>query len=165
MGEGEGGGGPAVAFHPPHGHGPGGRDGAGDGPGGPGAGPARRGLGDDLPVGDEVLLRLGHLGGASVHYRGDCWAPAKNGRCRPVTREQALDALRHDVPACPHCEPAVKLGFLERPATGPQAEVSFAGVATDHLRAATMPGCGGELRLSVGPRRSRHVDFAWPGRS
>ncbi|WP_046730674.1 DUF6233 domain-containing protein [Streptomyces humi] len=46
-------------------------------------------------------------------HRGDCWAAAKSGRCRPVTREQALDALRHDVPACAHCQPAAELGFLD----------------------------------------------------
>ncbi|MGW5658435.1 DUF6233 domain-containing protein [Streptomyces humi] len=46
-------------------------------------------------------------------HRGDCWAAAKSGRCRPVTREQALDALRHDVPACTHCQPDTELGVLE----------------------------------------------------
>ncbi|MEU2427488.1 DUF6233 domain-containing protein [Streptomyces sp. NPDC007851] len=37
----------------------------------------------------------------------------KSGRRRPVARKQVLDPLRHDVPACTHCEPAVELGFLE----------------------------------------------------
>ncbi|MFJ4585652.1 DUF6233 domain-containing protein [Streptomyces echinatus] len=27
-------------------------------------------------------------------HTGECWAAAKSGRCRPVSREQALDALR-----------------------------------------------------------------------
>ncbi|MEU0851451.1 DUF6233 domain-containing protein [Streptomyces flaveolus] len=32
---------------------------------------------------------------------GECRAAAKSGRCRPVSREQALEALRHEVPgAC-----------------------------------------------------------------
>jgi hypothetical protein len=48
----------------------------------------------------------------SVH-RGDCWAAAKSGRCRPVTREQALEALRHDVSACTFCRPDTELGVLE----------------------------------------------------
>ncbi|MET7722934.1 DUF6233 domain-containing protein [Streptomyces mirabilis] len=46
----------------------------------------------------------------SVHM-GDCWVAAKSGRCRPVTREQAVDALRHQVPACTHCRPDTALGF------------------------------------------------------
>ncbi|MEU4926800.1 DUF6233 domain-containing protein [Streptomyces yokosukanensis] len=46
-------------------------------------------------------------------HRGDCWAAAQSGRCRPLTREQALDALR-DVPACTHCQPDTELRFLER---------------------------------------------------
>ncbi|MGW0412097.1 DUF6233 domain-containing protein [Streptomyces collinus] len=32
-------------------------------------------------------------------HTGDCWAAPKSGRCRPATREQALDALRGQVPA------------------------------------------------------------------
>ncbi|WP_257016597.1 DUF6233 domain-containing protein [Streptomyces sp. Ag82_O1-15] len=42
---------------------------------------------------------------------GDCWAAAKSGRCRSVTREQAVDALRHQVLACTHCRPDTALGF------------------------------------------------------
>ncbi|MGW5284447.1 DUF6233 domain-containing protein [Streptomyces collinus] len=32
-------------------------------------------------------------------HTGDCWAATKSGRCRPAIREQALDALRGQVPA------------------------------------------------------------------
>ncbi|KUM96198.1 hypothetical protein AQI95_42755, partial [Streptomyces yokosukanensis] len=45
-------------------------------------------------------------------HTGDCWAAAKSGRCRPATRQQALDALRRQVPACPHCRPDTALGIL-----------------------------------------------------
>ncbi|MYR55968.1 hypothetical protein GTY54_06800 [Streptomyces sp. SID625] len=48
----------------------------------------------------------------SVHV-GDCWAAKKSGRCRPVTREQAMEALQHHVPACTHCRPDTVLGFTE----------------------------------------------------
>jgi hypothetical protein len=48
----------------------------------------------------------------SVH-RGDCWAAAKSGRCRPVSRDQAVQALRHQVPACIHCRPDTALGILD----------------------------------------------------
>ncbi|MFE9906518.1 DUF6233 domain-containing protein [Streptomyces achromogenes] len=45
-------------------------------------------------------------------HTGDCWAAARSGRCRPATRQQARDALRH-VPACVHCRPDTALGILE----------------------------------------------------
>ncbi|MFF8730490.1 DUF6233 domain-containing protein [Streptomyces sp. NPDC015171] len=34
----------------------------------------------------------------SVHV-GDCWTARKSGRCRPASREHAMDALRQQVPA------------------------------------------------------------------
>ncbi|MER6031139.1 DUF6233 domain-containing protein [Streptomyces sp. NPDC001851] len=46
-------------------------------------------------------------------HTGHCWASAKRGRCRPATRQQALDALRQQVPACVHCRPDTALGTLE----------------------------------------------------
>ncbi|MFB8247327.1 DUF6233 domain-containing protein [Streptomyces sp. NPDC055952] len=46
-------------------------------------------------------------------HTGDCWAAAKSGRCRPATREQAVDALAQQVPACIHCRPDTVLGVLE----------------------------------------------------
>ncbi|MEV5149812.1 DUF6233 domain-containing protein [Streptomyces sp. NPDC052727] len=46
-------------------------------------------------------------------HTGECWAAAKSGRCRPVSREQALDALRQSVPPCTHCRPDTELGLLD----------------------------------------------------
>lgn len=46
-------------------------------------------------------------------HTGDCWAAAKSGRCRPATRQQALDALRQQVPPCIHCRPDTALGILD----------------------------------------------------
>jgi hypothetical protein len=46
-------------------------------------------------------------------HAGDCWAAAKTGRCRPATWQQALDALRQQVPVCVHCRPDTALGILE----------------------------------------------------
>ncbi|MFF7242187.1 DUF6233 domain-containing protein [Streptomyces collinus] len=43
-------------------------------------------------------------------HTGDCWAAAKSGRCGAATREQALDALRRQVPPCVHCRPDTALG-------------------------------------------------------
>ncbi|MFJ4467483.1 DUF6233 domain-containing protein [Streptomyces sp. NPDC089424] len=48
---------------------------------------------------------------------GDCWAAAQSGRCRPATRQQALDALRQQTPPCIHCRPDTALGILDQ-ATG-----------------------------------------------
>ncbi|MGA5120898.1 DUF6233 domain-containing protein [Streptomyces pseudogriseolus] len=41
--------------------------------------------------------------------------PAGDGRCRPVTRQQAVEALRQQVPACGHCRPDTALGILDCP--------------------------------------------------
>ncbi|MGA5416596.1 DUF6233 domain-containing protein [Streptomyces pseudogriseolus] len=49
-----------------------------------------------------------------VHV-GDCWAAAKSGRCRPASREQVVEALRHGVVACVHCRPDTALGLLDNP--------------------------------------------------
>ncbi|MGW3458582.1 DUF6233 domain-containing protein [Streptomyces olivaceoviridis] len=46
----------------------------------------------------------------AVHV-GGCWAAKKSGRCRPATREQALDALRSGVPPCVHCRPDTACGI------------------------------------------------------
>ncbi|MFI1840364.1 DUF6233 domain-containing protein [Streptomyces olivaceoviridis] len=46
----------------------------------------------------------------AVHV-GGCWAAKKSGRCRPATREQALDALRNGVPPCVHCRPDTACGI------------------------------------------------------
>ncbi|GGX36489.1 DUF6233 domain-containing protein [Streptomyces lomondensis] len=42
-------------------------------------------------------------------YTGECWDPGK--RVRPATRVQALEALRHQVPACSKCRPDTVLGI------------------------------------------------------
>ncbi|MFE7986645.1 DUF6233 domain-containing protein [Streptomyces cellulosae] len=39
--------------------------------------------------------------------------PAGEGRCRPVTRQQAIEALRQQVPACVRCRPDTALGILD----------------------------------------------------
>ncbi|MGW3971151.1 DUF6233 domain-containing protein [Streptomyces ardesiacus] len=44
-------------------------------------------------------------------HTGDCWDPGK--RRMPATREQALDALRQQVPACSKCRPDTVLRFME----------------------------------------------------
>ncbi|AGS73920.1 DUF6233 domain-containing protein [Streptomyces collinus] len=44
-------------------------------------------------------------------HTGDCWAAAKSGRCRPATHEQALAALRRQIPPCVHCRPDTALGI------------------------------------------------------
>ncbi|MEU2484122.1 DUF6233 domain-containing protein [Streptomyces sp. NPDC012617] len=46
---------------------------------------------------------------AEVHA-GDCYAIGR--RQRPITREQALDALSEGVRACVHCRPDTALGVL-----------------------------------------------------
>ncbi|MFF4143718.1 DUF6233 domain-containing protein [Streptomyces sp. NPDC001698] len=45
--------------------------------------------------------------------RGRGWTIRKSGRCVPVSRPQALEALRQQVPACARCRPDTLLGFLE----------------------------------------------------
>ncbi|MFC9683925.1 DUF6233 domain-containing protein [Streptomyces sp. NPDC056948] len=45
-------------------------------------------------------------------HRVDCWAAASR-RFRPATRAQALDALRHEIPACVRCRPDTELGLLD----------------------------------------------------
>ncbi|WP_279632500.1 DUF6233 domain-containing protein [Streptomyces bauhiniae] len=44
---------------------------------------------------------------------GDCPIPGKSRRTRSVTRPQAIDALREQVPACPLCRPDTALGILD----------------------------------------------------
>ncbi len=48
----------------------------------------------------------------AVHL-GDCWTVKQCTRCVGVTRDQAIEALRGQVPACTHCRPDTELGFLE----------------------------------------------------
>ncbi len=44
-------------------------------------------------------------------HRGDCWDAGK--RHVPVTRAQAVEALRQQIPACTKCRPDTALGLLE----------------------------------------------------
>lgn len=46
----------------------------------------------------------------AVHV-GGCWTVAKSNRCVAISRAQALDALRQQVPSCTHCRPDTALGF------------------------------------------------------
>ncbi|MEE1670424.1 DUF6233 domain-containing protein [Streptomyces sp. WAC07094] len=46
-------------------------------------------------------------------HTGDCWTVRKSSRCIGVSRSQALDALRRQVPACTHCRPDTALGILD----------------------------------------------------
>ncbi|GGU05820.1 DUF6233 domain-containing protein [Streptomyces coeruleorubidus] len=42
-------------------------------------------------------------------HTGECWDPGK--RVKPATRAQAIEALRHQVPACTKCRPDTALGI------------------------------------------------------
>ncbi|MFF4402533.1 DUF6233 domain-containing protein [Streptomyces sp. NPDC001480] len=46
-------------------------------------------------------------------HPGECRAAAKSGRCRPLSRQQALEALCQQVPAYVHCRPDTALGILD----------------------------------------------------
>jgi hypothetical protein len=46
-------------------------------------------------------------------HTGDCWMARKSGRVRGISREQAIEALRQQVPPCPHCRPDTALGILD----------------------------------------------------
>ncbi|MEV6833520.1 DUF6233 domain-containing protein [Streptomyces sp. NPDC051133] len=66
---------------------------------------------DRRPPAPEWLIQYGlNRDNVDAVHRGDCWAAKKSGRCRPATREQALDALRQHVPSCMHCRPDGVLG-------------------------------------------------------
>ncbi|WP_217241265.1 DUF6233 domain-containing protein [Streptomyces sp. AC555_RSS877] len=76
---------------------------------------AERRRGEEMrPPPAEWLIQYGlnHTNVDAVHT-GECWAAAESGRCRPVTRQQALEALRQQVPACVHCRPDTALGILD----------------------------------------------------
>ncbi|MFI1734902.1 DUF6233 domain-containing protein [Streptomyces acidicola] len=66
------------------------------------------------PPPPEWLVQYGlNRRNVDVVHKGDCWVAAKSGRCRPVSRDQARDALRHQVPGCTHCRPDTELGVLD----------------------------------------------------
>ncbi|MFI0233794.1 DUF6233 domain-containing protein [Streptomyces sp. NPDC017086] len=62
----------------------------------------------------EWLIQYGlNRSNVDAVHTGACWAAARSGRCRPATRQQAIDALLQHVPACGHCRPDTALGLLE----------------------------------------------------
>jgi len=75
----------------------------------------RRGV-EMRPSPPEWLLQYGlNRRNVDAVHAGDCWAAAKSGRCRPASREQVVEALRHGVVACVHCRPDTALGLLDNP--------------------------------------------------
>ncbi|MFJ4467451.1 DUF6233 domain-containing protein [Streptomyces sp. NPDC089424] len=72
----------------------------------------RRGA-ERRPAPPEWLVQYGlnHSNIDAVHTV-DCRAGAQSGRCRPATRQQALDALLQ-APPCIHCRPDTSLGILD----------------------------------------------------
>ncbi|MEU1410131.1 MULTISPECIES: DUF6233 domain-containing protein [unclassified Streptomyces] len=65
------------------------------------------------PPADWLLERgLNKTNTVAVHV-GGCWTVRKSSRCIGVSQQQALDALRQQVPACTHCRPDTELGYLE----------------------------------------------------
>ncbi|CAL9670948.1 DUF6233 domain-containing protein [Streptomyces rochei] len=73
----------------------------------------RRGV-EMRPAPPDWLIQYGlNRTNVDAVHTGDCWAAAKSGRCRPATRQQALDALRQQVPPCIHCRPDTALGILD----------------------------------------------------
>ncbi|MGV9967631.1 DUF6233 domain-containing protein [Streptomyces olivaceus] len=45
-------------------------------------------------------------------HTGDCWTVAGSDRCRPVSRDQVVEAMRHQVSACSFWRPETALGLL-----------------------------------------------------
>src|SRR4051794_4111499 len=76
---------------------------------------AERHRGEEMrPPPPEWLLQHGlNRTNVDAVHTGECWAAAKSGRCHPVTRQQAFEALRQQVPACIHCRPDTALGILD----------------------------------------------------
>ncbi|MFF7966782.1 DUF6233 domain-containing protein [Streptomyces sp. NPDC007903] len=66
------------------------------------------------PPAPEWVLQLGQnpRNVEAVHV-GDCPIPRKSRRTRSITREQAIDALGEQVPACSLCRPDTELGVLD----------------------------------------------------
>ncbi|MFB9738841.1 DUF6233 domain-containing protein [Streptomyces thermocoprophilus] len=46
-------------------------------------------------------------------HTGDCWTAEGAERCCPVSRDQAVEAIRYQVLACSFCPPDSALGLLE----------------------------------------------------
>ncbi|MFF8017046.1 DUF6233 domain-containing protein [Streptomyces sp. NPDC007929] len=68
----------------------------------------RRVVEDRRPPAPEWLIERGLDRNNTVAlHTGKCWDPGK--RAKPATRAQALEALRHQVPACSKCRPDTAL--------------------------------------------------------
>ncbi|MFD7439704.1 DUF6233 domain-containing protein [Streptomyces sp. NPDC059861] len=66
------------------------------------------------PTPPDWLVQYGlNHGNVDAVHTGDCWTAAQSGRCRPATRQQAVDALRRQVPPCIHCRPDTALGIFD----------------------------------------------------
>ncbi|MFF9607859.1 DUF6233 domain-containing protein [Streptomyces sp. NPDC014684] len=66
------------------------------------------------PAPPDWLIQYGlNRGNVDAVHAGDCWAATKSRPCRSATRDQALDALRRQVPPCIHCRPDSALGVLD----------------------------------------------------
>lgn len=64
------------------------------------------------PPEPDWLIEMGLTGRAAVYvHAGGCHMAGK--RCRPINADQAREALREGVDACPHCRPDTALGVLE----------------------------------------------------
>jgi hypothetical protein len=76
---------------------------------------AERRQGEEMrPAPPEWLIQHGlNRTNLDAVHTGECWAAAKSGRCRPAIRQQAVEALRQQVPACVHCRPDTALGILD----------------------------------------------------
>ncbi|WP_086564339.1 DUF6233 domain-containing protein [Streptomyces africanus] len=62
-----------------------------------------------LPVPEWLIERGLDRNNIVAVHTGECWDPGK--RARPATRAQAVEALRHQVPACTKCRPETALGI------------------------------------------------------
>ncbi|MFG2357424.1 DUF6233 domain-containing protein [Streptomyces sp. NPDC048521] len=56
------------------------------------------------------MNQYGSTGPIDAVHPGDCRAAKKSGRRRPATLQQALEALRRQVPSCMHCRSDTALG-------------------------------------------------------
>lgn len=65
------------------------------------------------PTPPDWILELGLTGRSAIYvHTGDCHMAGN--RRRPITAEQARDALHHGpVPACTHCRPDTTLGLTD----------------------------------------------------
>ncbi|MGW3341347.1 DUF6233 domain-containing protein [Streptomyces sp. NPDC001009] len=66
------------------------------------------------PPAPDWVLQLGqNPRNIEALHTGDCPVPGRSQRTRGITRQQAVDALREQVPACSLCRPDTELGVLD----------------------------------------------------